>query len=163
MASGATLDLGEHFNKEPYDLIIRIQNVGSTDLTLDTSMPNYPCEISAESQVNCTLNQPTGAVIPAGTYLEFNLTMKPTANATWSAQITVHSDDPDESSYTVTFTGVSTQKSSSSDESCSTAEGPANSTATMLATIALLALTIRLRREAKPPVLAAKARRQASP
>ncbi|MCB9894153.1 MAG: hypothetical protein H6839_06885 [Planctomycetes bacterium] len=146
MASGATLDLGEHFNKEPYDLIIRIQNVGSTDLTLDTSLPGYPCEVSAESGVNCILNQPAGATIPAGTYLEFTISLKPTANAAWSSQLDVHSDDPDESPYTITFMGVSTKKDGGSDESCSTGAGTGLSGIAMLGLMSLLGLAVRAAR-----------------
>jgi hypothetical protein len=137
--------LGEHFNRAPYDLIIRIQNVGSTDLTLDTSMSNYPCEISAESQVSVIQNQPAGAIIAPGTYLEFNLSMTPTANTTWSVQLDIHSDDSDESPYTIVFTGVSTKRNSNDDESCSTGDSGSGGYLMLGGLLSLLALGARLR------------------
>lgn len=97
--------------------------MGAGDLTLDSSASNRPAEFSPGTGANGLVMQPTTLIVASATNAEFNVSITPTVYGSFSIVLTIYSDDPDEGTYTIEFTGTSTKKSGGKDEeSCSTSE-----------------------------------------
>ncbi|MCB9934608.1 MAG: hypothetical protein H6840_02865 [Planctomycetes bacterium] len=144
VAHGSSIDLGDHPDKAPYNLTIRIQNIGTgTNLVLDTSATNRPCDGGGAVQCNWFITQPATTTLAPSASVDFTMDITPNAKGKWEVWLDVYSDDPDTPKYSVRFFGTAGKEKK--DEKCSTAEGSGLSLLALLGVVCALAAGVRLR------------------
>lgn len=116
-----SVNLGDNPDRNPHNLTVRIRNLGSTDLTLDTSTTERPVELTGASGVNWIRTQPAASVVSAGSFIDFTMTLTPNAKGNWSVLMSVYSDDPTNNPYQISFRGSAGKEDE--DDDCSTGEG----------------------------------------
>lgn len=144
LADGSVVDLGDHPDKAPYNLTIRIVNIGTgTNLVLDTSASDRPCTGAGAVRCIWFINPPaTNSLAPAAS-TDFTMDITPNDNGKWSVWLEVHSDDPDTPVYSILFKGSAGEEDD--DDDCSSREGSGLSFLALLGAISLLAIGCRLR------------------
>ncbi|MCA8916761.1 MAG: hypothetical protein KDB90_15315 [Planctomycetes bacterium] len=146
VASGSSIDLGDHADKSPYNLTIRITNAGTTNnLVLDTSSSSRPCTCSGATRVNWLVTQPLTTTLAPGAFIDFTLDLTPNDKGKWNVFLYIYSDDPDssENPYAIRFNG--TAGKAKKDESCSTNEGGNFGFLILLGAISALGVGLRMR------------------
>lgn len=144
VAHGSTVNLGDHPDKAPYNLTIRILNIGTgTNLVLTTGAANRPCDGSAASSCNWFITQPSTTTLAPAASVDFTMDITPNAAGNWSVWLNVYSDDPDTPIYAVKFEGSAGKEEE--DDECSTREGSGLSFLALLGAVSVLAIGFRLR------------------
>jgi hypothetical protein len=139
--SGSTVDLGDF--SSAMILTIRIENIGSSNLTLDTSSASRPCNCSAATRVDWFITQPITTVLTPTAFVDFTLSVNPNDKGKWDVLLSIYSDDPDEAVYTIRFKGTNGKEEK--DEDCSTGEGSGLSLLMLLGVLSAGIVGIRLR------------------
>jgi hypothetical protein len=112
----------------PFNISYTIRNDGAADLTL-TGMP----EVAVSGESNCTVSllvAPVSPVAPGGGTTSFTLQVSPLSAATFSFEVSIASDDADETPYDYTFTGYTSLPAATAGDSegggddCSTRGAP---------------------------------------
>lgn len=118
IADGGVIDLGDNPDKNTQTITLRLENSGSTALTL-SGTPTYLVPSGAQ-QVNYTIQQPGSGTIAGTSFIDLTVDVTPNDKGNWQLVITIPNDDSDESNYTITLKGSAGKKK---DEKCSTQEG----------------------------------------
>ena len=90
---------------------VTVRNIGLASLTLDAT----PVTFSPTGQYD-VVTQPSSPVL-SGQSVTFTVNLTPTSAGTKTTTMTIHSDDGDEASFTVAFSGVATPGPGSQDSS----------------------------------------------
>jgi uncharacterized delta-60 repeat protein len=90
---------------------VTVRNIGLASLTLDAT----PVTFSPTGQYD-VVTQPSSPVLP-GQSVTFTVNLTPTSAGTKTTTMTIHSDDGDEASFTVAFSGAATPGPGSQDSS----------------------------------------------
>ena len=90
-------DYGEVALLDFKDWVLRIYNIGGTDLTVN--------EITFGTGAFSLYDPTPPVVIPARGYADFTIRFLPYAEQTFNDILTIHSDDPDEPEYDISLTG----------------------------------------------------------
>ena len=88
---------------------VTVRNIGLANLTLDAT----PVTFSPTGQYD-VVTQPSSPVL-SGQSVTFPVDLTPTSSGTKTTTMTIHSDDGDEASFTVAFSGVATSGPGSQD------------------------------------------------
>ena len=120
IADGGTIDLGDNPSKAQQTVTLRLENTGTSVLTLTGTSPNFLVPSGAQ-QVNYTVQQPGSGTINNGSFVDLNVFVTPNDAGGWQLLITIPNDDSNEGNYTITLKGTAGKKKK--DESCSTQEG----------------------------------------
>lgn len=144
LAHGTAVDLGDHPDKAPYNLTIRIVNIGTgTNLVLDTSASNRPCDGAAAVRCNWFITQPATTTLAPAASTDFTMDITPNDDGKWSVWLAVYSDDPDTPIYSIMFRGTAGKEEEEDD--CSTNEGSGLSFLLLLGAVSALAVGVRMR------------------
>jgi hypothetical protein len=142
--SGATVNFGDDDSGVAILLTIRILNVGTTNLTLDTSTSNRPCNCTNAERLDWFVTQPATTVLTPTSSVDFTLEIDPNEKGDWSVLLRIFSDDPNENPFTLRFKG-SNGEAEEEDDDCSTGEGSGPSLLLLLGALSAGVVAMRLR------------------
>lgn len=141
--TGATVNFGDDPSGDPIILTIRIANVGSTNLTLDTSLSNRPCNCTNATRCDWFVTQPTTTLLTPTSSVDFQLEIDPNEKGGWEVLLRVYSDDADENPFTLRFKGSNGK--AKKEEDCSTSESSSFGLLALLGAISAGLVGLRLR------------------
>lgn len=103
VAAGSGVNTGSQAAGTPTQLVVRLRNLGNADLLLSGA----PL-VQLTGLVNCsvTLMTPPGATIAPGTSTDATLQLTPAGIGPFGFDLSIDSNDADESPYTLHFSGV---------------------------------------------------------
>jgi hypothetical protein len=142
LANNATIDYGNTDNGEAILLTIRIENAGSSTLTMGATPvvgSNYE-----SVQVNITGTPLPGATINAGASVDITVDINPDKNSDWSFRITFNSDSPGETAFVIKLKGTEGEPKKE-EEDCSTNGGSGLSLLMLMGLLSAGLVAVRLR------------------
>ena len=142
--SGATVNFGDDDSGVAILLTIRIINSGTTNLTLDTSSSNRPCNCTNATRCDWFVTQPTMTLLTPTSSVDFTLEIDPNEKGKWDVLLRIYSDDPNENPFTLRFKGSNGEAEEDEDD-CSTSDSSGFSLLALLGVLSAAVVAVRLR------------------
>lgn len=101
VANSGTDPVSDTVAESGTQLTYSVANLGNVDLTLTT-----PVSVSGQSNCAVVVNTQPSNIVAASTATNLVVTITPTATGAWSANLSILSNDPDQSPYSWTISGT---------------------------------------------------------